>query len=87
MLMASSSLHSTLGQVMEPGGHYFGGAQWHPFDHQRGYHPDPYWGGDWDAFRQEKYAYEMFRGALTKLASQKFHRPGISSSPLRERER
>lgn len=66
MLMASSSLHSTLGQVMEPGGHYFGGAQWHPFDHQRGYHPDPYWGGDWDAFRQEKYAYEMFRSALTK---------------------
>ena len=28
---------------------------------QRGYHPDPYWGGIYDAFRQKKYAYEMFR--------------------------
>ena len=30
-------------------------------DHQRGYHPDPYWGGIFDAFRQPKYAYYMFR--------------------------
>ena len=66
MLMAAGSLHNTLGQMMEAGGQFFGGAQWHPFDHQRGYHPDPYWGGDWDAFRQEKYAYEMFRAALTR---------------------
>lgn len=40
---------------------FIGGAQWHPFDHQRGYHPDPYWGGIYDAFRQPKYAYYMFR--------------------------
>lgn len=42
-------------------GLFIGGAQWHPFDHQRGYHPDPYWGGIYDAFRQKKYAYEVFR--------------------------
>ena len=42
-------------------GQFIGGTQWHPFDHQRGYHPDPYWGGIYDAFRQKKYAYEMFR--------------------------
>jgi beta-galactosidase len=40
---------------------FIGGALWHPFDHQRGYHPDPYWGGLLDAFRQPKYAYEMFK--------------------------
>jgi beta-galactosidase len=34
---------------------------WHSFDHQRGYHPDPYWGGLLDAFRQPKYAYAMFQ--------------------------
>lgn len=31
------------------------------FDHQRGYHPDPYFGGIYDAFRQPKYAYYAFR--------------------------
>lgn len=40
---------------------HIGGALWHPFDHQRGYHPDTYWGGLLDAFRQPKYAYYMFR--------------------------
>ena len=40
---------------------FIGGALWHPFDHQRGYHPDPYWGGLLDAFRQPKYSYYMFR--------------------------
>lgn len=42
-------------------GQFVGGAQWHPFDHQRGYHPDPYFGGIYDAFRQPKYAYYAFR--------------------------
>lgn len=40
---------------------HVGGCLWHSFDHQRGYHPDPYWGGIYDAFRQPKYAYHMFR--------------------------
>jgi beta-galactosidase len=43
---------------------FIGGALWHPFDHQRGYHPDPYWGGLLDAFRQPKYAYYMFRSQV-----------------------
>ena len=37
-----------------------GGCLWHSFDHQRGYHPDPFYGGIMDAFRQPKYAYYMF---------------------------
>ena len=38
----------------------FGGCLWHSFDHQRGYHPDPFYGGIMDAFRQPKYSYYMF---------------------------
>lgn len=41
-----------------PRGHV-GGALWHSFDHQRGYHPDPFWGGLMDNFRQPKYSYYM----------------------------
>ena len=40
---------------------FIGGCQWHPFDHQRGYHPDTYFGGLYDAFRQKKYAAEAIR--------------------------
>lgn len=39
---------------------HFGGALWHSFDHQRGYHPDPFYGGIMDGFRQPKYSYYMF---------------------------
>ncbi|GHS94155.1 beta-galactosidase [Bacteroidia bacterium] len=45
---------------------FIGGALWHPFDHQRGYHPDPYFGGLMDAFRQPKYAYYMFQSQAAK---------------------
>lgn len=37
-----------------------GGCLWHPFDHNRGYHPDPFYGGIMDQFRQPKTAYYMF---------------------------
>lgn len=40
---------------------HVGGCLWHAFDHQRGYHPDPFYGGLMDAFRQPKLSYEMFR--------------------------
>ena len=40
---------------------HMGGALWHSFDHQRGYHPDPFYGGIMDAYRQPKYSYEMFK--------------------------
>lgn len=39
---------------------HVGGCLWHSFDHQRGYHPDPFYGGLTDVFRQPKYAYYMF---------------------------
>ena len=39
---------------------HVGGCLWHSFDHQRGYHPDPFYGGIMDAFRQPKFSYYMF---------------------------
>ena len=38
-----------------------GATLWHPFDHQRGYHPDPFWGGIMDAYRQPKFSYYLFK--------------------------
>ena len=38
-----------------------GGCIWHSFDTQRGYHPDPFYGGIVDVFRQPKYSYELFK--------------------------
>lgn len=40
--------------------HHIGGCLWHAFDHQRGYHPDPFYGGIMDAYRQPKFSYYMF---------------------------
>ncbi|MEG2149992.1 MAG: glycoside hydrolase family 2 TIM barrel-domain containing protein [Bacteroidaceae bacterium] len=40
---------------------HIGGCLWHSFDHQRGYHPDPFYGGLMDVFRQPKYSYYMFK--------------------------
>lgn len=40
---------------------HVGGCFWHAFDHQRGYHPTPFYGGIMDGFRQPKYSYYMFQ--------------------------
>ena len=45
---------------------HVGGTLWHSFDHQRGYHPDPFYGGVMDAFRQPKYSYYMFQAQRPK---------------------
>jgi len=65
MLTAALSLADTYGTMFQGQRQFVGGCQWHPFDHQRGYHPDPYYGGIYDAFRQKKYAFEMFRAQGT----------------------
>ena len=60
-LAAALSLADTYGQMYHGQRQFIGGCLWHPFDHQRGYHPDAYVGGIYDAFRQPKYALEMFK--------------------------
>ena len=63
-LVQALSLCQTYGEMHHAQRQFIGGCQWHPFDHQRGYHPDPYWGGIYDAFRQPKYAFNMFRSQI-----------------------
>ncbi len=65
MLTQAMSLYRSTQELFHTTGQFIGGCQWHPFDHQRGYHPDPYWGGIYDAFRQKKTAFDMFAAALS----------------------
>ncbi len=64
MLTAARSLIDTYGMMFQGQRQFIGGCHWHPFDHQRGYHPDAYVGGIYDAFRQKKYAFEAFRSQV-----------------------
>lgn len=63
-LVQALSLAESYGDMFNTSGQFVGGAHWHPFDHQRGYHPDPYFGGVFDAFRQPKYAFQMFKSQV-----------------------
>jgi beta-galactosidase len=65
MLTQALSLYNSTNELFKTTGQFIGGCQWHPFDHQRGYHPDPYWGGIYDAFRQKKTAFDMFAAVLS----------------------
>ncbi len=75
-LVQALSLAESYGAMFQTTGQFIGGAQWHPFDHQRGYHPDPYWGGIFDCFRQPKYAYYMFRSQVSSRAVHPFCETG-----------
>lgn len=77
MLVQAMSLAKSYDAMYDTDGQFIGGAQWHSFDHQRGYHPDPYWGGLMDAFRQPKYAYYMFRSQVPA----NLHRPNMENGP------
>ena len=70
MLTQALSLWKSTNELYKTTGQFIGGCQWHPFDHQRGYHPDPYWGGIYDAFRQKKTAFDMFAAALQPSTEQ-----------------
>ena len=69
MLTQAMSLYRSTQELFHTTGQFIGGCLWHPFDHQRGYHPDPYWGGIYDAFRQKKTAFSMFAAVLSKAPS------------------
>ena len=70
MLVQAMSLFRSTDELYKTTGQFIGGCQWHPFDHQRGYHPDPYWGGIYDAFRQKKTVFDMFASVLQQPAEQ-----------------
>lgn len=63
MLIQARSYAKSLKSIYQSfykSGQFLGGAMWHSFDTQRGYHPDPFYGGIMDAFRRPKYAYYMY---------------------------
>jgi len=47
--------------LYESPAYHIGGCLWHFFDTQRGYHPDAFYGGLVDGFRQTKYSYYLFK--------------------------
>ena len=55
-----------------------GAGLWCGIDHQRGYHPDPFWGGLLDAFRIPRYSYELFKSQYPPG----YRLPGIRTGPM-----
>lgn len=61
--------YTSYNALYQTGRQHVGGCLWHSFDHQRGYHPDPFYGGLMDVFRQPKYSYYMFMAQRDPQAS------------------
>ena len=55
-----------------------GSALWAGIDHQRGYHPDPFWGGLVDIFRLPRYSYFLFKSQYDPDLKV----PGIETGPM-----
>ncbi len=55
-----------------------GSALWCGIDHQRGYHPDPFWGGLLDEFRLPRYSYYLFKSQYDP----DFKLAGIETGPM-----
>ena len=55
-----------------------GAALWCGIDHQRGYHPDPFWGGLLDGFRVPRYSYYLFQSQY----GPGFKVPGLATGPM-----
>lgn len=55
-----------------------GAALWCGIDHQRGYHPDPFWGGLLDGFRVQRYAYDLFKSQYAP----DYKLTGIATGPM-----
>ena len=55
-----------------------GATLWCGIDHQRGYHPDPFWGGLLDGARIPRYAYYLFKSQY----GPEYKLPGIETGPM-----
>ncbi len=55
-----------------------GGALWAGIDHQRGYNPDPFWGGLLDVYRVPKYSYFLYKSQYEPDLKV----PGITTGPM-----
>lgn len=55
-----------------------GATIWCGIDHQRGYHPDPFWGGLLDSYRIPRYSYQLFKSQYAP----DYRLPGIKTGPM-----
>jgi len=78
LLIQALQLAKAYNEMYPESRQFIGGALWHPFDHQRGYHPDPYWGGIMDAFRQPKYSWYFFKSQVDA----NLHHPLAETGPM-----
>ncbi len=53
--------HTSWDAVYKAPPYHFGACLWHSFDHQRGYHPDPFYGGIMDGYRLPKFSFYAFK--------------------------
>lgn len=60
----------------------FAATLWCGIDHQRGYHPDPFWGGLLDEFRNPKYSYYVFKSQYDPDFNLDGKIPEIVSGPM-----
>lgn len=60
MLVQAAHYEDVYRWVCSSSSQVVGGCMWHPFDHNRGYHPEPFYGGIMDAYRQPKTSYYMY---------------------------
>ncbi|MBT1063384.1 hypothetical protein KJY73_07345 [Bowmanella sp. Y26] len=68
----TTRLFTSLNTLNQASRQFVGGTLWHGFDHQRGYHPEPFYGGITDAFRQPKYAHALFTSQRPFAANETF---------------
>ena len=55
---------SSIDRIYRSARQHLGGTLWCGFDCQRGYHPDAFWGGVTDVFRQKKYSWHLFKSQM-----------------------
>jgi beta-galactosidase len=70
----------SLTKIFKASNSLIGATMWHPFDHQRGYHPDPFWGGIMDAYRQPKFSYFMMKSLIPTNGLENV--PNVNAEPF-----
>ena len=70
----------SLTKIYKASNSLIGATMWHPFDHQRGYHPDPFWGGIMDAYRQPKFSYYLLKSLMPSLGLENV--PNVDAEPF-----
>ena len=68
----------TLNEIYRRPPQMIGAALWAGIDHQRGYNPDPFWGGLLDAYRIPRYSYFLYKSQYNPDLKV----PGITTGPM-----